>query len=55
MHVVFGRPPRGRTTPQPFATRIFNPGTEVKMDFRDKHSRVKQYLKEGREIGRAHV
>ena len=27
---------------------MFCPGTEVKMDFRYKHSRVKQYLKEGR-------
>ena len=50
VHAVFGRSPRGRTTPQPFATRIFNPGTEVKMDFRYKHSRVKQYLKEGRAL-----
>jgi len=35
-------------TPGIFATRIFTPGTEVKIDFRYKHSRVKQYLKEGR-------
>ena len=48
VHAVFGRSRRGRTTAQPFGTRIFNPGTEVKMDFRYKHSRVKQYLKEGR-------
>ena len=27
-----------------------SPGTEVKMDFRYKHSRVKQYLKEGRAL-----
>jgi hypothetical protein len=39
------RPPRG-----PFATRVFSPGTDVKMDFRYKHSRVKQYLKEGRAL-----
>ena len=38
-------PPR-----QPFPTRVFTPGTEVKMDFRYKHSRVKQYLKEGRAL-----
>ena len=31
-----------------FRTRIFGPGTEVKMDFAYKHSRVKQYLKNGR-------
>jgi len=38
------------TTKEPFATRVFTPGTEVKMDFRYKHSRVKQYLKEGRAL-----
>jgi hypothetical protein len=50
VHCVFGRSPRGRTTPLPFATRIFSSGTDVKMDFRYKHSRVKQYLKEGRAL-----
>jgi hypothetical protein len=50
VHAVFGRNRRGRTTPQPFATRVFSPGTDVKMDFRYKHSRVKQYLKEGRAL-----
>ena len=50
VHAVFGRDRRGRTTGQPFATRIFNPGTEVRMDFRYKNSRVKQYLKEGRAL-----
>jgi len=48
VHVVFGRSRRGRTTSQQFRTRVFGPGTEVKMDFAYKHSRVKQYLKEGR-------
>jgi hypothetical protein len=33
-----------------FRTRVFGPGTEVKMDFAYKHSRVKQYLKEGRAL-----
>jgi len=47
--VVFGRQVR-RTTKEPFRTRIFSPGTEVKMDFSYKHSRVKQYLKEGRAL-----
>jgi hypothetical protein len=47
--VVFGRQVR-KTTKEPFATRMFTPGTEVKMDFRYKHSRVKQYLKEGRAL-----
>jgi hypothetical protein len=50
VHAVFGRDRRGRTTAQPFATRVFSPGTEVKMDFRYKNSRVKQYLKEGRAL-----
>ena len=33
-----------------FRTRVFGRGTEVSMDFRYKHSRVKQYLKEGRAL-----
>jgi hypothetical protein len=48
VHAVFGRGRRGRTTSQQFRTRVFSPGTEVKIDFVYKHSRVKQYLKEGR-------
>ena len=44
---VFARQVR-KTTPGIFRTRIFGPGTEVKMDFAYKHSRVKQYLKEGK-------
>lgn len=45
--VVFGR--RVQTnTPGIFRTRLFGRGTEVSMDFRYQHSRVKQYLKEGR-------
>jgi hypothetical protein len=48
VHVVFGRGRRGRTTSKQFRTRIFNPGTEVRIDFAYKNSRVKQYLKEGR-------
>ncbi len=47
--VVFARQVR-KTTKEPFATRVFTPGIEVKMDFRYKHSRVKQYLKEGRAL-----
>jgi hypothetical protein len=50
VHAVFGRDRRGRTTPQPFRTRVFTPGTDVHMDFSYKHSRVKQYLKEGRAL-----
>ena len=33
-----------------FRTRVFGPGTDVKIDFAYKHSRVKQYLKEGRAL-----
>jgi hypothetical protein len=39
-----------RRTKGPFRTRVFSPGTEVKVDFTYKHSRVKQYLKEGRAL-----
>ena len=46
---VFARQVR-RTPKEPFATRVFTPGTEVKMDFRYKHSRVKQYLKDGKAL-----
>ena len=38
-------PPRSRSR-----TRVFTPGTDVHIDFRYKHSRVKQYLKEGRAL-----
>lgn len=47
--MVFARPLR-RPTKHPYRARIFCPGTEVKMDFAYKHSRVKQYLKEGRAL-----
>jgi hypothetical protein len=40
----------GKRTKEPFRGRIFSPGTEVKMDFAYKHSRVKQYLKGGRAL-----
>jgi hypothetical protein len=47
--LVFARRLR-RPTTQPYRTRVFSPGTEVKIDFSYKHSRVKQYLKEGRAL-----
>lgn len=50
VHAVFGRDRRGRTTAKQFRTRVFTPGTDVKMDFTYKNSRVKQYLKEGRAL-----
>src|SRR3981081_3664218 len=39
-----------KSTKDLFVGRIFSPGTEVHLDFRYKHSRVKQYLKEGRAL-----
>jgi hypothetical protein len=47
--ILFARQVR-TTTKEPFRTRVFGPGTEVKMDFAYKHSRVKQYLKQGRAL-----
>jgi hypothetical protein len=47
--VVFARQVR-KTTREPFRTRIFNAGTDIKIDFAYKHSRVKQYLKDGRAL-----
>jgi hypothetical protein len=47
--LVFARQLR-RPTKHPYAGRIFSAGTEVSIDFRYKHSRVKQYLKEGRAL-----
>src|SRR5271165_1530761 len=47
--MVFQRPLR-RPTKHPYRQRVFGPGTEVRMDFSYKHSRVKQYLKEGRAL-----
>jgi hypothetical protein len=46
---VFARRVTKRTR-EPFGTRIFSAGTDVRMDFRYRHSRVKQYLKEGRAL-----
>jgi len=50
VRAVFGLDRRGRTTDHLYQTRVFSPGTEVKMDFAFKRSRVKQYLKEGRAL-----
>ena len=45
------RPPsRSRPTSHPLPDRIFSTGTEVRIDFRYKHSRIKQYLKDGRAL-----
>jgi hypothetical protein len=47
--VVFARRVQ-KNTPGIFRTRVFEAGTEVKIDFQYKKSRIKQYLKEGRAI-----
>ncbi len=39
-----------KTTPGIFRSRIFTAGSEVRLEFRYKHSRVKQYLKDGRAL-----
>jgi hypothetical protein len=46
---VFARQVR-RARDHLFRTRMFERGTEVQLEFRYKHSRVKQYLKEGRAL-----
>jgi hypothetical protein len=33
-----------------FRTRVFTAGSEVRLEFRYKHSRVKQYLKDSRAL-----
>ena len=48
--LTFGRGPRGAPRKGLHQTRVFTPGTDVHLDFRYKHSRVKQYLKEGRAL-----
>jgi hypothetical protein len=47
--MVFARQLR-RPTHHRYQTRVFSTGTEVRIDFRYKHSRVKQYLKDGRAL-----
>jgi hypothetical protein len=47
--IVFARPLR-RPAKTTYGTRVFQTGTDVRIDFRYKHSRVKQYLKDGRAL-----
>ena len=47
--IVFARQVR-TPTKEPFRSRIFSAGSDVKIDFAYKHSRVKQYLKDGRAL-----
>jgi hypothetical protein len=39
-----------KNTDSRFQTRVFTAGTDVRIDFRYKHSRIKQYLKDGRAL-----
>jgi hypothetical protein len=50
VRAVFIPTRRGKRTSLPSQTRVFSPGTDVRIDFSYKHSRVKQYLKEGRAL-----
>ncbi|HEY2303889.1 MAG TPA: hypothetical protein VGH66_18450 [Acidimicrobiales bacterium] len=50
VRAVFIPTRRGARTSLSSQTRIFSPGTDVHIDFSYKHSRVKQYLKEGRAL-----
>jgi len=50
VRAVFIPTRRGARTSRPSQTRVFSPGTDVHVDFSYKHSRVKQYLKEGRAL-----
>jgi hypothetical protein len=47
--MVFARQLR-KTSKGPFGTRVFSAGTDVRIDFRYKHCRIKQYLKDGRAL-----
>ena len=47
--MVFARPLR-RPAKTTYGTRVFTTGTDVRIDFRYKHCRVKQYLKDGRAL-----
>ena len=47
--MVFARQ-LSRPTRHPNQTRAVSTSTEVRIDFRYKHSRVKQYLKDGRAL-----
>lgn len=50
VNAVFGITRGAPRTKHAHQTRVFTPGCDVHIDFRFKHSRVKQYLKEGRAL-----
>ena len=47
--IVFARPLR-RPAKTDYGTRVFTTGTDVRIDFRYKHCRIKQYLKDRRAL-----
>ncbi len=47
--MVFARPLR-RPAKTDYGTRVFTTGTDVRIDFRYKHCRIKQYLKDSRAL-----
>jgi hypothetical protein len=47
--MVFARPLR-RPAKTTYGTRVFTTGTDVRIDFRYKHCRIKQYLKDSRAL-----
>jgi hypothetical protein len=47
--MVFARPLR-RPAKTGYGTRVFTTGTDLRIDFRSKHCRIKQYLKDGRAL-----
>ncbi|MFZ5871833.1 MAG: hypothetical protein ACOYXW_15080 [Actinomycetota bacterium] len=49
VELIFGRQVRATTT-GPFATRVVTRGVDVTVNAYDKHSRIKQYLKDGRAL-----
>ena len=49
LQIVFARQVR-KTTREPFRTRVFSSDSEVRLDIGYKHSRLKQYLKDGRAL-----
>ena len=51
VELIFARDPRGRkAAPQTFQTKLITRGTEVTVNAFYKHSRIKQYLKDGRAL-----
>ena len=49
LQIVCARQVR-KTTREPFRTRVFTAGSDVRLDIGYKHSRLKQYLKGGRAL-----